>query len=122
MRTASKTLGVIGEELAAHYLRSMGYKILIKNYVSQIGEIDLITRDKDTLVFVEVKTRRPSASVSGLEALTDHKRHQICKTAQTYLKKYGLTDVSCRFDVVSVIFEEGQSPIFALIKDAFGVT
>ena len=120
--TDSKNLGILGEELAAHYLRSLGYKILLKNYVCPLGEIDLVARDGKGLVFIEVKTRRPSASVSGPEALTHHKRQQICKAAQYYLNRYGISDIPCRLDVLSIVLEEGTEPSFELIKDAFGRT
>ncbi len=115
----SQTLGVIGEELAYHFLSGKGYKILLKNYECALGEIDLVAKEKGALVFIEVKTRRSEAFGSPLDSITHQKRHQIVKTAQYYLKRYGIKDVACRFDVVSVLMPRDQEPIIEVIQDAF---
>ena len=119
METASQTLGVIGEELAYHFLSRKGYKILLKNYECALGEIDLVAKEKGALVFVEVKTRRSEAFGSPLESVTRQKRRQIVKTAQYYLKRYGIKDVACRFDVVSILILRDQEPAIEVIQDAF---
>lgn len=119
METASKTLGVIGEELAFQYLSSQGYKVLLRNYESPMGEIDLIAKEKGALVFVEVKTRASDAMGLPEESVTRHKRRQITKTAQYYLKRYGIPEAPCRFDVVSILMREGQSPRIEVIPGAF---
>ena len=121
METTSQTLGILGEELACHYLVSRGYKILLKNYECALGEIDIVAKEKGALIFIEVKTRSSLAIGDPLEAVTFQKRKQIIKTAQYYLKRYGVRDVSCRFDVVSVILEKvGAAPIITVIQNAFG--
>ena len=119
METASQTLGAIGEELAYHFLSRKGYKILLKNYECALGEIDLIAKEKGALVFVEVKTRRSEAFGSPLDSITHQKRHQIVKTARYYLKRYGIKDVACRFDAVSILILPDQAPIIEVIQDAF---
>ncbi len=120
MENASQALGALGEEMAFHYLRSRGYKVLIRNYRCVFGEIDLVARDKDTLVFVEVKTRRDESMGPPAESVTFHKRGQITRSARQYLKSHGLHDVPCRFDVVSLLMRSGCEPEILLIAGAFG--
>ena len=120
METASQALGIVGEELAFHFLSQQGYKILLKNYECALGEIDLIAKEKGVLVFIEVKTRRSDAMGMPAESVTFHKRRQIIKTAYYYLKRYGIKDVPCRFDVVSILMPVNGSPSLELIRDAFG--
>ncbi len=120
METASQTLGLIGEELAFHFLSARGYKVLLKNYACELGEIDLIAKEKGVLVFIEVKTRSSDAMGMPAEAVTPLKRRQIVKTAHYYLKRYGIHDWPCRFDVVSVLLVETENPQIDVIQDAFG--
>ena len=119
METTSQTLGVLGEELAGCYLAARGYKILLRNYESSLGEIDLIAKEKGALVFIEVKTRSSLLMGSPYESVTFHKRAQIVKCAEYYMKRYGIKDVSCRFDVVSVLIPPGGEPQIQLIENAF---
>ncbi len=122
MQTASQTLGVIGEELAFHELKRRGYKVLLKNYECGLGEIDLIAKDKGCLVFIEVKTRKSTVMGFPAEAVTLEKRRQIIRVAKYYLKRYGIPDISCRFDVVSVLIEPETLPVIEVIEAAFGET
>ena len=120
METAAQTLGVIGEELAFHFLVRKGYKILLRNYESSLGEIDLIAKEKGALVFVEVKTRKTDAMGMPAESVTRDKRHQIIKNAKYYIKRYGIHNVPCRFDVVSILMPDGREPSIEIIENAFG--
>ena len=120
MENAAQTLGAIGEELAYHYLLGRGYKVLLKNYECVLGEIDFIAKEKGVLVFVEVKTRSSDALGLPAESVTPHKRHQIVKTAYYYLKRYGVKDLPCRFDVVSVLLPQVGEPQIEIIENAFG--
>ncbi len=120
MLNASQNLGVLGEELAYQYLRKEGYKVLLRNYECALGEIDLIAKDKGALVFVEVKTRTSSAMGHPAEAVTSAKQHQILKCAQFYVKRYGIREVPCRFDVVSILIPSSGETRIELIRDAFG--
>ena len=120
MLNASQNLGVLGEELAFHYLKKMGYKILLRNYESPMGEIDLIAKEKGALVFVEVKTRSSDAMGLPVESVTHFKRRQIIKSAQYYVKRYGIYQVPCRFDVVSVRIPPEGEPSLELFENAFG--
>ena len=107
--------GLRGEEIACDYLRSHGYEIVERNWSSVFGEVDIIARDGDTLVFVEVKTR-VSAGFGGPEgALTLRKRKRIIATARAYLSKVR-SDLSVRFDLVAI-----QGGKITLYQDAFQI-
>jgi len=110
-------LGQRGEDLAASYLQKKGYKIIQRNYKTMIGEIDIIARDRDDLVFIEVKTRESLEYGHPFESVNKNKRRKIANVAMLYLKR--LKDIPpCRFDVVSVYYEQGRAE-FNLIQDAF---
>lgn len=112
-------LGKKGEGLAVKFLKKNGYRIIEQNYKTPIGEIDIIARDGKTLVFLEVKTRESIEYGLPFEAVNSAKRQKITKVALLYLKKF--KDVpSCRFDVVSIYYEDGK-PQFELLRDAFEV-
>jgi len=112
-------LGEKGEGFAARYLRKKGYKIITQNYKTRIGEIDIIAMEKDTLVFVEVKTRESIAYGKPFEAVDYFKKRKIANVALLYLKK--LKEIPpCRFDVVSIYYDQGN-PECELIRDAFEV-
>jgi putative endonuclease len=121
MQSPSQTLGVLGEELAFHYLRGRGYKVLLRNYENPLGEIDLIAKEKGALVFIEVKTRSSDAMGDPAESVTAFKRHQIIKSAQYYIKRYGIHEVPCRFDVVCVLLMPEADPVIRIVENAFGV-
>lgn len=120
MESPSQTLGILGEELAFQYLKKKGYKILLRNYESPLGEIDLIAKEKGALVFIEVKTRSNDAMGLPSESVTPFKRRQIVKSAQYYIKRYGIYDTPCRFDVVSVILPKEGEASLDIIENAFG--
>lgn len=95
--------GKAGEALATSYLKKKKYKILELNYHNQIGEIDIIAKDKKYIVFIEVKTRKSRAFGDPLEAINIEKQHKIKQVAQLYLLKNKLTDKEYRFDVISIL-------------------
>ncbi|MFA5363461.1 MAG: YraN family protein [Candidatus Omnitrophota bacterium] len=107
-----------GEEAARDFLKKNGYRILQSNYRTRSGEIDIIARDKDTLCFVEVKTRNSQAFGSPCEAVMESKQRTISFVAAYYLKEHNLLDTKARFDIVSVVRESGQARC-ELIKNAF---
>ncbi len=111
-------LGKYGEELAVSLLKEQGYKIIARNYKSQFGEIDIIARDKETICFVEVKTRRSERFGLPQEAVSSFKQRQIAKCALVFLKERGLLDKKARFDVVSINYSQ-NNPQTDLLKDAF---
>ena len=112
-------LGRMGERIAQKYLLKNKFEIVKKGFRLYRGEIDLIARDGKTLVFVEVKAR--SAGALGLpeESVDWRKQKQIRKIAEGYLALNDIDDVECRFDVVSIVFDEKGSFSVAHYKDAF---
>ena len=107
-----------GEDLAADFLQSAGMSVLERNFRLKSGEIDIIVKDGDTLVFVEVKSCR-SASFGEPETWVDpRKQMRIGRTAGIYLTMKGIDDVDCRFDVIAVHFH-GEEHRINHIKNAF---
>lgn len=94
----SKLVGNQAEDIALNYLLNQGLKLIERNFYSRFGEIDLIMRDKESLVFVEVKFRKNGVD-SALESITYAKQKKLVKAAQFYLAKLGHECV-CRFDAV----------------------
>jgi putative endonuclease len=110
-------LGIKGEEIAVKFLKKIGYQIISRNYKTPIGEIDIIAKDGDTVVFVEVKTRESITYGRPFESVNRFKKKKINNVALLYLKKFRETPPA-RFDVVSICFVNGK-PHCELIKDAF---
>src|SRR6185295_13802738 len=108
-------LGERGENVAAKFLRNLGYKILERNYRTALGEIDIIARDGKTLVFVEVKTRMYDDPTPE-EQVNLTKQHQITKAAKTYLNRYGSSQPPARFDVVAVIWPADREPVIRHVQ------
>lgn len=110
-------LGEKGEGLAVKFLKKKGYKIIKQNYKTPIGEIDIIAKDEETLIFIEVKTRESVEYGLPFEAVNSHKKRKIANVALLYLKRFKEIP-PCRFDIVSIYYKQGK-PEFELIKDAF---
>jgi putative endonuclease len=113
-----KELGKKGEEMAARFLKKNGYRIIEKNYVCKMGEMDIIAKEKDTLVFIEVKTRTSTTYGPPQLSVTPRKQSQMSKVALYFLKEKKLDDVKSRFDVVAILLGPKGEEI-ELIKDAF---
>ncbi|HHV93167.1 MAG TPA: YraN family protein [Firmicutes bacterium] len=94
--------GDLYEEIAAGYLQGLGYEILARQYRTRRGEIDLVARDGDTIVFVEVKGRQAARFGLPQEAVDRRKQRRILHSAQHFLWSRGLFDWLCRFDVVVI--------------------
>lgn len=95
-------LGRRGEDAAAKFLKRQGMKIVERNLCTPVGEIDLIAKDKKTLAFVEVKTRRGNAFGSPGEAVGPRKQHQIAQSAKWYLNEVDHKTLQPRFDVIAI--------------------
>lgn len=102
------------EQMAAAFLEQQGYRILEWNYRDRYGEIDLIARHGEVLVFVEVKYRKSLRQGDPAEAVDRKKQQRIHHTAQYYLYTHRMTDIPCRFDVVSILGDQ-----IRLIQNAF---
>jgi putative endonuclease len=113
------TLGKSGENYACRELERRGYAIVARRFRTRGGEIDIIARDGETLVFVEVKARRSCRYGTPLDAVTPFKRHRLMRMAAEYVLLKGVSNAFCRFDVVSVLFGEGLRPRVEVVKNAF---
>jgi putative endonuclease len=99
-------------------LKKKGYRIIEQNYVCKLGEMDIIAKEKDTLAFIEVKTRTSMDFGPPQLAVTEFKQRQLSKVALNFLKEKKMEDVKARFDVVAILFSpEGEE--IELIRDAF---
>ena len=114
-----KVLGDKGEQLAKKTLKKQRYTIIASNYRCTGGEIDIIARHKDYLVFIEVRSKSSTQYGLPVETVDYAKQKKIKKAAQHYLTVNGLNDSLCRFDVVSIIWGNDQLPVIEVFQDAF---
>jgi putative endonuclease len=98
----TRTVGYKAEERAAEFLAGKGYQILTKNFTIRGGEVDLVARDGNILVFVEVKMRSNTAFGSALESITPWKIQALQKTALFYIRRFEWGDKPYRFDLVTM--------------------
>lgn len=98
----ARSLGERGEAAAAWYLRWRGYRIVARRQRDRLGELDLIAVQGQTIVFVEVKTRRGTHGDHPAEAVTLEKQRRIVRTALAFLKRHDLLEYPVRFDVIAV--------------------
>jgi putative endonuclease len=119
---AAVALGLSGEILARDALARQGYAILATRYRTRVGEIDIVARDGDTLVFVEVKTRTSEDFGLPAEAITWRKQRRLVTMARWYLTEKRLHGCLCRFDVVTVLCRPGLAPVVEVVKNAFMVS
>jgi len=110
--------GAKGEDIGAAYLVEQGYRVLERNVKARFGEIDLVAKEGDTLVFVEIKTRRSTGLGFPEEAVNRHKQRQLSRLAAWYLQSRHLDRQKARFDVVSVLGLE-ESATVRIFKNAF---
>ena len=118
-RRPAGDLGARGERLAADLLRRRGMAVVAANWKCGVGEIDLICRDGDVLVFVEVKSRADEAAATPEDQVGPRKQQQIARAALVYLKRYGDRPPPCRFDVVAIVWPPGREPTVRHHVDAF---
>jgi putative endonuclease len=119
MSQDSYNQGIKGENRACLYLQQQNFKILERNFHSQQGEIDIVARDGEFLVFIEVKNYSFRSLGSPLGAIRKSKKESIIHAAQTYLYKNGIKDTNCRFDVISIYRKFNGQTVIDHIKDAF---
>ena len=117
-------VGENGEKRVAEFLRKNGFSVVKRNYQCRYGEIDIIAENKQYILFVEVKTRKENALISGIEAVNSHKQQRIVLAAQDYITKT-LCEKQPRFDVAEVTVTEkvdgGMAFNLKYIKNAFQV-
>jgi putative endonuclease len=121
MKSSKSELGKRGEELALEYLTDNGYELVKKNYRFGHGEIDLIVKDlaKNVLVFVEVKARYNLELGDPAYAINKKKISQLKKIAELYLYENQIKEVDCRFDVITILFDEPENPKIEHYENAF---
>ena len=118
MASHTQKIGLFIEQEALLYLQSQGLKFIDANFVCKSGEIDLIMRDNEVYVFVEVRYRKISEFGDGAESVTKTKQSKIIRASRVYLQEKNLCDkVLCRFDVIAAS-DDGQKEIL-WVKDAF---
>jgi putative endonuclease len=110
------TRGVEAEAMAAAFLEHNGLKILARNYRCRLGEIDLVAREGDTTVFVEVRSRRSSAFGGAAASITAAKRQRLLKAARHYISRQRALP-QCRFDALLI---QGEPPCIEWLRNAFG--
>ena len=105
--------GKFGEDLAAHYcLNELGYRLIVRNWSYKRGEIDLICRDGEVLVFIEVRARAEDALVSGFYSVSRRKKEILCRTCKSYLMQLKKPPKHLRFDILDIsIFNTGKSEV-----------
>lgn len=113
----NKIIGMIGEEIAAHYLELKGMQIVGRNVETVGGEIDILAEDGEDLVFCEVKTRENLVFGPPECAITARKQLKMRRSAKAYLASQDIDDQPCRFDVVAILLTRGQ-PEITHFKDA----
>ncbi len=108
-----------GEIIAEQALRAHGYEIVERNWRCPVGEIDLVTRDGEVMVFVEVKLRTSDAFGSPEEAVTEAKQARLLRAGAVYLAEHGLDNVPCRIDVVAIeLAPSGRVQRLSIHRDA----
>lgn len=118
-KLAKREQGILLEKYAAEQLQQAGCKIIETNFLCKLGEIDLIVKDKNYLVFVEVRYRKQTSFGGAALSVNQSKQRKICNTARLYLQQHQMTDTAlCRFDVFAI-----EGPLehchFQWIKNAF---
>jgi putative endonuclease len=112
-------LGRAGEKAACNYLRQKGYRILARNYTCAAGELDLICRHDDCIVFVEVKTLSDSDAADPESRIGRTKQRQLTRVARYWLAAHGEPDLAYRFDAIGVTLPSGEAPHIRHIPEAF---
>lgn len=116
-----KNMGLWGEDKAVEFLKAKKYTILARNYHSRFGEIDIIARKQNTIIFVEVKTRKNTAFGFPAEFVNYQKQQKIMKTAQLYINDNFNTEFDYRFDILEVFHYDDNKVKFNHLKGAFEV-
>ena len=120
---ATASLGNRGEALAERFLKKQRYKILARGSRNKLGELDLVALDGQTIVFVEVKTRKSTDKGHPADAVDERKQVKLTRLALSFLKRHRLLDHSSRFDVIAITWpDEVKDPTIEHFKNAFEST
>ncbi|MCX5749913.1 MAG: YraN family protein [Candidatus Saganbacteria bacterium] len=121
MGIESKILGNIGEDLACGLLIEMGWKVIERNFRSNHGEIDIIAKDEDILVFVEVKSYTYRSFYKPVFSITQYKKKSLIHAARTYIMLNGVKGINCRFDVIATYKDRKGEQKTEHFKNAFEI-
>jgi len=114
-------MGDYGEKVAVDWLRTQNCKVLARNFKAMRGgEVDIVAREGEQLLFIEVKTRRKNSQIRGLAAVNRKKQNLIRRGANEWLRRIGSRELPWRFDVIEVEVEEGYLPEVKRIENVFG--
>ncbi len=105
----NKSFGNEGENLAESYLKEKGYEILGRNFLTRFGEIDIIAKQENEIVFVEVKTRNFLDGYSIFESISYNKKRRLIRTCEIWLLKNNLENCSFRIDFIGIIFRQNKN-------------
>lgn len=114
-----KNIGLWGEDKAVEFLKAKNYTILARNYHSRFGEIDIIAKKQNTIIFVEVKTRKNTAFGFPAEFVNYQKQQKIMKTAQLYINNNFNVEFDYRFDIIEIFHYDNNKVNFNHLKGAF---
>ena len=118
MVQSNREIGLLGEDIAAKHLEALGFSIVCRNFRSRFGEVDLIAKEGETIVFVEVKTRRNQSYGRAIEQVNKAKQRKIMQVARAYLANLGAYASEVRFDVLAIdMLPDGEMRV-ELIRDA----
>lgn len=118
MKYENKKIGREGEKIAQKYLEDNGYEIIEKNFYCRFGEIDIIAKLNDEVIFVEVKTRKQIKYGNAAESVTEYKKNHIYRVAEFYTYVYQLYNVPMSLDVIEVYIFDDKETRVAHIKNA----
>ena len=121
MSIRRQVLGIAGEDRATAVLEQEGYAVLARRYRTRHGEIDIVARDGDTIVFVEVKVKEHAEFGRAAESVTPRKQQRVISMAVDYLARNRLTSSPCRFDVIA-IDGVGTEAVLTHFRGAFDLT
>ncbi len=121
--TKPRTLGRRGEDLAARHVKRRGMRVVARGQRLRPGELDIVAVDGETIVFIEVKTRRSGDAGHPAEAVDARKQHRLTQLALAFLKGHGLLEYRARFDVAAITWPEGRGqPVIEYYENAFEPT
>ncbi len=114
-----REVGNNGEDLACAFLKSNGWEILDRNYYFDRAEVDIIAKDGDVIVFLEVKLRSTTRFGQPFEYVTENKVKNVFKAAEGWIREHDKHDVPVRFDIIGIVKKKNRDPDFNHIKDAY---
>lgn len=114
-----REIGNTGEDLACQYLEAKGWTILDRNYYFDRAEVDVIAKDGEVTVFLEIKLRSTTRFGQPFEYVTENKVKKVFKAAEAWAREHDLQDSPMRFDIIGIVKKKDQDPEFNHIEDAY---